>query len=260
MHRILLPLAALTLLYALWNVSTDSRSISFGWGVDWGFFLLQVLYWPAAIVAWICAIASSVFLFQKVRRIPAVVTLVLALPMVAYSLYHPRFSTMKKWHHQEELKERWFQSPQIVNHLLMKYLRDHPGEIIWPGDDEQIDPHGFITDLQNSPPLFYYAYGRKFSLKVSDRGVLTPWGTPILLGIDRNGDGYLTFAGQRGSLKAGHANPWADGGFYYKTGAGCLPVTVPPAIFDPGANYMGTLNDNDFQRLFDFREHELGRR
>lgn len=260
MHRVLLPLAALTLLYVLWNLSTDSYAISFGWNVDWGFLLLQLLYWPAVIAAWICAIASSVFLFQKARLVPAIVGLVLALPMVAYSLYHPKYSTLKKWHHEGELKERWFQSSQIVNHLLMKYLRDHPGEITWPGEDEQIDPQGFIAHLKKSPQLFYRAYERKYPIEITERGILTPWGEPIFLGVDRNGDGYLSFVGQRGSLKAGHANPWADGGFSYKTGVGCLPLNVPPAIFDPGANYMGTLNDNDFQRLFDYRESELAGR
>jgi hypothetical protein len=260
MRRIFLPLAALTLLYALWNFSTDSFRVSYGWDVDWGFLLLQLLYWPAVIAAWICLAASFTQIPQKPHRTLGLCTMAAALPMSAYSLYLPEYTSLKKWHHEGELKERWFQSSQMLNHLLMKYLREHPEGISWPGEDEQIDSKNFIEYLRPAAPLSYQAYEKTYRIQVTDQGVLTPWGDPILFGVDRDGDGYVAFAGKRGSVKAGYADPWADGGFFYESAVGCLPAAIPPAIFESGANYLITLNDQDFRRLFDYRESTLKRK
>ncbi len=257
MHRLLPILGFSTLVYTILNINTQSYSISHGWNVDWGYLLLQLLYWPAVVVAWLCAIASLVFLREKRTRIVAFVSLLLVGPMVGYSLYYPEFSTLKKWHHEQALKERWFQSAQMLNHLLFKFLQDHPEAISWPGKDEQIDGEPFRKYLSQQGSLRYSAFGRRYSIDVTNKEVLTPWGDPVLFGVDRDGDGYISFAGKRGSLKAGHANPWADGGFYYKAGVGVLPTGIPEEIFDPGATYMTTLNDNEFRRLYEYRENEL---
>jgi hypothetical protein len=256
MHRALVPVAALTLLYAIWNIGTDSYSISFGWGVDWGYLALQLFYWPAVVAAWLCAISSLILIFRKTHRSLGVISLALALPMTGYSLYHPKYSTLKKWHHQGELRERWFQSSQILNHLLMKYLEEYPNGISWPGEDEQIDAGNFVRHLEDSLPVSYRAHEGKYRVTVKNGQVLSPWGAPILFGVDRDGDGYIAFGGKRASLKAGYADPWADGNFSYQAGVGCLPLEIPPAIFEPGAEYLSTLNDRDFRRLFRYRETE----
>lgn len=254
MNRALLPLAVPTLVYAVWNMSTTSFRIGHGWNVDWAYLFLQLFYWPAAILAWICAIGSAVCLILRKSPSTSGLALLFALPMLGYSLYHPEYTTLKKWHHEEALKQRWFEGSQMVNHLLMKYLREHPGATKWPGDDESIDAGEFVAWLREHPTIFYRAFEKPYPLQISGGAVRTPWGSPILFGVDCDGDGYVSFAGKRGSLKAGHADPWADGDFSYKVGVGCLPGSVPPNIHDPGANYMSTLNDRDFERLFEYRE------
>lgn len=255
----LIPAALLSLIYFGWNISTRSFKINYGWAPDWGYLFLQLLYWPAVLLAWGVGICAVILLFQRSGRGGAILALVLALPMMGYSLYYPEYSTLKKRNADDSMKEEWFQGSQLLSHLLQKYVRDHRESITWVGGDEQIDPSGFIAYLKTYPKLFYYSYERKRGrIRVSDKEVLSPWGAPLLFGVDRDGDGYLNLGGKKTSLKSGYADPWADGNFSYKVGVGCVPTTIPEAIFEPGATYVGVLDDGQFARLYDYRERLLG--
>lgn len=259
MYRILIPSALLSLGYFIWNISTTSYHVRGGWDIDSAYFFLQLLYWPAVVGAWATGAYAAACL--RKQRVVAGLALLLALPMIAYSLYHPRYATLKKWHAIEAKKSEWWDGSGILCHLLQKYVRYHWNELRWPGADEEIDPSGFIAYLRTYPTLYYWSRdGRGPQIRIKENTILSPWGAPLIIGVDRDGDGYLNIGGQRSSLKPGYADPWGDGNFGYRIGVGLLPAAIPESIFESGANYMKILDDGTFYRLYEYEEADIQRR
>lgn len=232
--------------------------MSFGWDVNWGYLFLQLLYFPAVLLSWVTGICAIVLLTRKGNRTLPALALALALPMMGYALYHPRYGTMKSWHASETMQSEWWDGSQILSHLLHKYVRDHRDQIKWTGNGEEIDASGFLDYLKTYPPLYYWSReGPGARIRLTKTEVLAPWGSPLVFAVDRDGDGYLDVLGKKRSLKRGYADPWGDGNFSYSVGVGCAPTNVPESIFDPGANYIEAMDDGEFARLYEYRESQI---
>jgi hypothetical protein len=175
----------------------------------------------------------------------AVLALVLPATMVAKKL---------NWEANYDASYAWFDQAAgggLINFFLYRYVREHPSAVTYVSDDsEEVQVSGFIDSLRAAEPLYMRDHSnRKHKVRITSEGVFTPWGSRIHFAVDRNHDGFLTAAGQRGSTRYGVADPWAyDKNYSYSFATGVFLTLPDPKLSQTDSSFV-TVDNNDYDRV-----------
>lgn len=245
----LLVTATATTAYTVWNISFTGFSTA--WGANTDFAILKLLYWPSVIAGWTCFLLSISHVVRRHCIWVGVAGLILSLPMTIYSLYFPEYTSLKRWRFEQRMTSQWWNGAPLLNIRLLDFCSRFPNSVRWTGEDEQIDSRPFFEYLKSTETIWFLSHDQeRYPLRITPQGILAPWGCPIALGVDRDGDGYVTIKGRKGSLN-GYADPWAAPNYSYKMGVGCMPEQVP-SFEEPNENYIVAMDDNEYRRRKDF--------
>jgi len=211
----------------------------------------------AAVAFYPCFVFSIIGLFAGLADIVrsrqsrgsgillTVLALVLPVTMAAKKLnYEASYDGSYAWFDQAA-------GGGLINFFLYRYVREHPSAVSYPSDDsEEVQVSGFIDSLRTAEPLYMRDHsGRKRKLRITPEGVFTPWGARIHFAVDRNHDGFLTAAGQRGSTRYGVTDPWTyDKNYSYSFATGVF-LTLPDAKLGQTESSFVTVDNNDYDRV-----------
>lgn len=209
-----------------------------------------IAFFPCILVAGMGILVSLVDLFG--RSVPRTA----ALGMLSLSLVLPGSFVLRKavFESRYDASYAWFDQvggPGRLNFHLHDYISKHPDSISYPfSDSEEVEVRGFLDYLRSRVSLDVPDHsGRVRKMTIRDDGVYTMWGAKIRFAVDRNQDGYIVAARQKGSTLYGYANPSRDRPDYKPGFASAVFISLPDKVIKDTDSSMVTLDAETYRRL-----------